>query len=54
MVRTAAGDRLDEPAGPESIPDVSVMASGNLGLITFPRVPGRAHARADRGASGPG
>jgi uncharacterized membrane protein YvlD (DUF360 family) len=39
-VRTAAGKRLDEPEDP-GIPEVSVMASGNLGLITFPREPGR-------------
>ena len=26
----------------DGVPDVSVMASGNLGLITFPRIPGRA------------
>ena len=39
-VRTAAGKRLDETVD-ESIPDVSVMASGNLGLISFPREPGR-------------
>ncbi len=41
MVRTAAGKRLDEPVT-DGVPDVSVMASGNLGLITFPRIPGRA------------
>jgi hypothetical protein len=41
MVRTAAGDRLEDKPD-ETIPDVSVMASGNLGLITFPRIPGRA------------
>jgi uncharacterized membrane protein YvlD (DUF360 family) len=41
-VRTAAGKRLEEPKAEEKIPDVSVMASGNLGLITFPRMPGRA------------
>ncbi len=39
-VRTAAGHHLDEPAD-EGVPEVSVMASGNLGLITFPREPGR-------------
>ena len=39
-VRTAAGKRLDEPED-AGIPDVSVMASGNLGLISFPREPGR-------------
>jgi uncharacterized membrane protein YvlD (DUF360 family) len=39
-VRTAAGKRLDEVPDP-SIPDVSVMASGNLGIISFPREPGR-------------
>jgi hypothetical protein len=41
-IRTAAGHRLDEPKAEEEIPEVSVMASGNLGLITFPRLPGRA------------
>ncbi len=40
MVRTAAGKRLEEPVD-EGLPEVSVMASGNLGLITFPREPGR-------------
>jgi hypothetical protein len=40
MVRTAAGKRLAEPEQ-QDIPEVSVMASGNLGLITFPREPGR-------------
>jgi uncharacterized membrane protein YvlD (DUF360 family) len=39
-VRTAAGKRLEEPPD-EKIPEVSVMASGNLGLISFPREPGR-------------
>ncbi|MDA0160047.1 phage holin family protein [Solirubrobacter ginsenosidimutans] len=39
-VRTAAGKRLDEAPDP-SIPEVSVMASGNLGIISFPREPGR-------------
>jgi uncharacterized membrane protein YvlD (DUF360 family) len=39
-VRTAAGKRLEEPPDP-GVPDVSVMASGNLGLICFPREPGR-------------
>ncbi len=39
-VRTAAGKRLEEEPD-ESIPEVSVMASGNLGLISFPREPGR-------------
>jgi hypothetical protein len=39
-VRTAAGKRLDEAPDP-SIPEVSVMASGNLGIIAFPREPGR-------------
>ena len=28
-------------SGPDSLPDLSVMASGCLGLITFPREPGR-------------
>ncbi len=40
-IRTAAGDRLT-PDVPEGIPEVSVMASGNLGLITFPRIEGKA------------
>ena len=40
-VRTAAGKRLDEPAPDEELPEVSVMASGNLGIISFPREPGR-------------
>jgi uncharacterized membrane protein YvlD (DUF360 family) len=40
VVRTAAGKRLDEPEAP-AVPEVSVMASGNLGLISFPREPGR-------------
>ncbi|HEY6887577.1 MAG TPA: alkaline phosphatase family protein, partial [Solirubrobacter sp.] len=39
-VRTAAGKRLEEPPDP-SIPEVSVMASGNLGIISFPRETGR-------------
>jgi uncharacterized membrane protein YvlD (DUF360 family) len=39
-VRTAAGKRLAEAPDP-SIPEVSVMASGNLGLISFPHEPGR-------------
>jgi uncharacterized membrane protein YvlD (DUF360 family) len=41
-IRTAAGHRLDEPEAQDETPEVSVMASGNLGLITFPRLPGRA------------
>jgi hypothetical protein len=41
-IRTAAGHRLEEPKADEEIPEVSVMASGNLGLITFPRLEGRA------------
>jgi hypothetical protein len=41
-IRTAAGHRLDEPEADEEVPEVSVMASGNLGLITFPQLPGRA------------
>src|SRR3954464_11626287 len=41
-VRTAAGHHLDEPEPEDGIPEVSVMASGNLGLITFPRLAGRA------------
>jgi uncharacterized membrane protein YvlD (DUF360 family) len=39
-VRTAAGKRLEDEVD-ESVPEVSVMASGNLGLISFPREPGR-------------
>jgi uncharacterized membrane protein YvlD (DUF360 family) len=46
--RAAAGahrrlDALPEATGdsPEQLPEVSVMASGNLGLISFPREPGR-------------
>jgi hypothetical protein len=42
MVRTAAADRIQQPEPNPDLPDVSVMASGNLGLITFPRLPGRA------------
>ena len=41
VVRTAAGKRLEESEPDSEIPEVSVMASGNLGLITFPRMPGR-------------
>lgn len=33
------GDSVDQP--PDELPDLSVMASGNLGLISFPREPGR-------------
>lgn len=44
MVRTAAGERIEQPEPDATVPDVSVMASGNLGLITFPRIPGRATA----------
>ena len=40
-VRTAAGKRLDEEPPDENVPEVSVMASGNLGIISFPREPGR-------------
>ncbi|WP_051223174.1 phage holin family protein [Conexibacter woesei] len=32
----------EAPAAGEQLPEVSVMASGNLGLITFPRLDGRA------------
>jgi hypothetical protein len=39
-VRTAAGKRLEDAPDP-GVPEVSVMASGNLGLISFPREPGR-------------
>jgi hypothetical protein len=41
VVRTAAGKRLEEPETDQEIPEVSVMASGNLGIISFPRMPGR-------------
>jgi len=39
----ASSARGESEAGPEAgeLPEVSVMASGNLGLITFPREPGR-------------
>jgi uncharacterized membrane protein YvlD (DUF360 family) len=40
VVRTAAGKRLEEPERAD-VPEVSVMASGNLGLVSFPREPGR-------------
>jgi hypothetical protein len=32
---------MEAPAELEGVPDLSVMASGNLGLISFPREPGR-------------
>jgi uncharacterized membrane protein YvlD (DUF360 family) len=32
---------VDEPSPADELPDLSVMASGNLGLISFPREPGR-------------
>ena len=53
-VRTAAGKRLDEPEPDEAIPEVSVMASGNLGLITFPRDAGPGDAASRSRPSGPG
>lgn len=34
-------DDPDDDVKEDEIPDLSVMASGNLGLITFPREPGR-------------
>ena len=34
-------DDADDEVSDDEIPDLSVMASGNLGLITFPREPGR-------------
>jgi uncharacterized membrane protein YvlD (DUF360 family) len=40
-VRTAAGKRLELEAADLAVPEVSVMASGNLGLISFPREEGR-------------
>jgi uncharacterized membrane protein YvlD (DUF360 family) len=36
-----AARRLDEEAPADGLPELSVMASGNLGLISFPREPGR-------------
>jgi uncharacterized membrane protein YvlD (DUF360 family) len=36
-----AARRLEPAAPGDGIPDLSVMASGNLGLISFPREPGR-------------
>jgi uncharacterized membrane protein YvlD (DUF360 family) len=41
VVRTAAGKRLEAPEADPNLPEVSVMASGNLGIISFPREPGR-------------
>ncbi len=32
---------VDTPAGGEKAPEVAVLASGCLGLISFPRIPGR-------------
>ena len=41
-VRSARdGDEEDEGEAPEELPELSVMASGCLGLISFPREPGR-------------
>jgi hypothetical protein len=40
VMRTVRRKPAPEPVDP-SLPEVSVMASGNLGLITFPREPGR-------------
>ena len=36
-----ARQELDERSGPDAPPELSVMASGCLGLISFPREPGR-------------
>jgi uncharacterized membrane protein YvlD (DUF360 family) len=36
-----AAKRLDQPESTDTLPDLCVMASGNLGLISFPREPGR-------------
>jgi uncharacterized membrane protein YvlD (DUF360 family) len=36
-----AARRLEPEAPGDELPDLSVMASGNLGLISFPREPGR-------------
>ena len=41
-VRTATPDRdEDDEEAPDELPELSVMASGCLGLISFPREPGR-------------
>ena len=44
--RNRAGEALTEGRSPDSseaeLPEVVVMASGNLGLVSFPRLPGRA------------
>jgi uncharacterized membrane protein YvlD (DUF360 family) len=37
----AAADTTDQAAAPAERPDLIAMASGNLGLIYFPRLPGR-------------
>jgi uncharacterized membrane protein YvlD (DUF360 family) len=36
-----AAKRMEQPDTTDALPDLSVMASGNLGLISFPREPGR-------------
>ena len=49
-IRTARGQAARRArARARSIPEVAVMASGNLGLISFPREPGPRDAGADRG-----
>ncbi len=35
------GARAELAAGDDALPEISVMASGNLGLVTLPREPGR-------------
>ncbi len=39
--RLEATSAAHDPAVADGVPDLSVMASGNLGLISFPREPGR-------------
>jgi hypothetical protein len=41
QARLPAGTGAATPAAPDGLPELSVMASGNLGLISFPREPGR-------------
>ena len=40
-VSLADGSREDEDEDGDELPEISVMASGCLGLISFPREPGR-------------
>ena len=39
--RAERAERMAHAAAPEPPPEISVMASGNLGVISFPREPGR-------------